>query len=772
MVEPRKIPAISSTSNIKDDNTRKAFDSFLAGWRVRNGEVGKGDEAFITRAQLTDIIINDNEFLGNLRTSLRIPPILNSTNDDGFGPLTPEFSGLFADLLADLLSDFEIPELPDNIANEINDRLLSEVDALVRRINEEADARIAANIELARQLAETSDRLAEDIFNEAVARENAIIATRDALTAVISGETSARIEGDNAIATSVSDLAARTENSFGAVRDRIDVIVSTQNSEVTRLSALSAKVDDNSASIIDERNARVNADGALAERIDSTVVQFNDQIAAVQTTVTANATQLETVAQQIDRIIVVDEGQAADIELERNARIAADEAQAEQLLGLGARVDQNAADLVEERRVRANADSAQAERVDALTTRVGDNAAAIVTNAQASADRDSALSVRLDAVTARTNDNQAAIINEATARANGDSANAQSINGLTSRVGNAEADILTLRQTDADNFQASIREIDQRIANFNNNTVQAGFSQERDARVNADNAITNFVNQEFAKTNNNVAQFDSRINTATNTANAASQKVDTISSKVDNNSIAIQTEQQTRANADGQLFAQYTVKVSNNGVVSGFGLASSANNATPTSAFIIAADEFAVVNPSDRGFTTNPNPDNVPFAIVGGRTFIKQAAIGEAYIDTLRIRQNTIFVTAIHRANTSATFNTSFQTVQTINFSVAQVDLNAQRVLPTIITATMQVAPSNGDATTLLARLLLNGSEQERASVTFSGDAIQFAVQGLTFIPGGSNSLQVQMAVTNAAGGTTSKFGAVRVVTTFQAGRR
>lgn len=70
---------------------------------------------------------------------------------------------------------------------------------------------------------------------------------------------------------------------------------------------------------------------------------------------------------------------------------------------------------------------------------------------------------------------------------------------------------------------------------------------------------------------------------------------------------ALLQESQTRANTDGSLGAQWTLKTDIDGYISGFGFASTANNATPTSEFIIRADKFAVVMP---GYG-----EHVPFAI-------------------------------------------------------------------------------------------------------------------------------------------------------------
>ena len=90
---------------------------------------------------------------------------------------------------------------------------------------------------------------------------------------------------------------------------------------------------------------------------------------------------------------------------------------------------------------------------------------------------------------------------------------------------------------------------------------------------------------------------DARILTETNnrtTADTAiASSVTTLSSTVGGNTSAIQT---TSSSVDG-LKSQYTVKIDNNGHVSGFGLASnSRNNPLIQSEFLVAANRFAIVD--------------------------------------------------------------------------------------------------------------------------------------------------------------------------------
>ena len=75
---------------------------------------------------------------------------------------------------------------------------------------------------------------------------------------------------------------------------------------------------------------------------------------------------------------------------------------------------------------------------------------------------------------------------------------------------------------------------------------------------------------------------------------ALASQITTLSATVDGNAASLQQEITTRASETGGLLAQYTVKTDIAGHVAGFGLASTANNAAPTSSFIVQADQFAV----------------------------------------------------------------------------------------------------------------------------------------------------------------------------------
>ncbi len=138
-----------------------------------------------------------------------------------------------------------------------------------------------------------------------------------------------------------------------------------------------------------------------------------------------------------------------------------------------------------------------------------------------------------------------------------------------------------------------------------------GLATEIQNRLNNDNAIVASTTTQFAVINGNVSALQTSQTTTANNVAALTSSVSTMQASVAGNTAAIQQESIVRANVDGLLSGQYTVKVDLNGHVSGFGLASTANNSTPFSEFIVRADRFAIGTPSvpDYAQYVNNYPD-------------------------------------------------------------------------------------------------------------------------------------------------------------------
>jgi hypothetical protein len=154
------------------------------------------------------------------------------------------------------------------------------------------------------------------------------------------------------------------------------------------------------------------------------------------------------------------------------------------------------------------------------------------------------------------------LTNEITQRINGDTALSTSISNMGTRVGFAEAAI----------------------------------NQEITQRVNGDNALQSVISTQYASVNNSLALQQQSIITNANNVAAITTQLNQIQATVGANSAAIAQEAEVRANADGNLYAQYTLRLDVNGYVSGFGMA---NNGT-VSDFIVRSDRFSIVSPDGR----------------------------------------------------------------------------------------------------------------------------------------------------------------------------
>ena len=125
-----------------------------------------------------------------------------------------------------------------------------------------------------------------------------------------------------------------------------------------------------------------------------------------------------------------------------------------------------------------------------------------------------------------------------------------------------------------------------------------------------------------------------------------SQLYSALGEKIDNiaaNTSAIVAEAVTRDEETGRLFAQYTVKIDQNGYVSGYGLASTANNSTPYSEFAVRADRFYIASPSGPGITptlpfiVQTTPTTIGGVPVPVGTYINDAFIRNGSISNAKI---------------------------------------------------------------------------------------------------------------------------------------
>lgn len=99
-------------------------------------------------------------------------------------------------------------------------------------------------------------------------------------------------------------------------------------------------------------------------------------------------------------------------------------------------------------------------------------------------------------------------------------------------------------------------------------------------------------------------------------------------------------EEQMTVTADrvAGLNAQYTLKVQAGGALAGFGIAATEVDGVPSSAFIIAADKFAIVDPSTYtgGLTNTPDNSKIPFGVDANGIYLNSTVYvrGSMRVDT------------------------------------------------------------------------------------------------------------------------------------------
>lgn len=139
-----------------------------------------------------------------------------------------------------------------------------------------------------------------------------------------------------------------------------------------------------------------------------------------------------------------------------------------------------------------------------------------------------------------------------------------------------------------------------------------------------DESLRPYINEEFRKIEASIDRLNG--NLATNVEKQAADtavEVTTLSSTVGTLDTSVTQNISSIAGIEGK----YSVKINNNGHVSGFGLISTANNATPTSEFTVQADKFKIE-------TTGTN-STTPFSVSGGNVFMNNAHINNLTADKI-----------------------------------------------------------------------------------------------------------------------------------------
>jgi predicted phage tail protein len=475
---------------------------------------------------------------------------------------------------------------------------------------------------------------------------------------------------------------------IGSVNERIN----------TAKDVLNTAIATNTAAITTEQTSRVAADGSLSSRIDTVVASNSGNAAAIQSEQTARANADGALSTRIDTVVASTASNTAAITSEATARTSADNALSTRIDTVSANTGNNTAAVQTEAAARTAADSALATQINTVAASFGFDATNLCANPVANNGTTgwSAVTVvskalsdvptgapSLNVFKQNTKDNffsgrtvdvspgqqhyfECYCASPVAAAAFKIGAKFSTPSGTVSYLAAATQTATTTwtRISGSVTVPAGVNQLTLWTnigisgTDENNrwyftdvewrpmNQVQpamAAISTAQTALAAADSALStriDSVNASLGTTNANV-QTETNARVAGDQANATS--ITNLTTTVGSHTTTI--SQQT-SSING-LSAQYTVKVDNNGYVTGFGLASTVVNGAPRSEFIVRSDTFSVVLPgysSVRPFTIG--------AVYGTpRVIISNALIGDASIDNAKIGDAQITAAKIASAN-------------------------------------------------------------------------------------------------------------------------
>lgn len=209
--------------------------------------------------------------------------------------------------------------------------------------------------------------------------------------------------------------------------------------------------------------------------------------------------------------------------------------------------------------------------------------------------------------------------------------------------------VIITQDNDRNNTAIRFNAVEARVG-----TAESSIVNESTVRATQDAALANQIGLLTTEYNGNKTAVQSQITALSNADAALVTSTNTLAARVNNlngSGVSIESAYSAQALVNGNLNAQYTVKINNstNKWVTGFGLAQTTVNGETVGSFTILADKFSIA-PS----ATNPNAaDGAPFfhiataqtingVLVQPGTYMKAAFISDASITNAKIRNAAI----------------------------------------------------------------------------------------------------------------------------------
>ena len=412
----------------------------------------------------------------------------------------------------------------------------------------------------------------------------------EGIGAVIANEASQRIEGDTALADTISLMGARSGNNQAFIANLDTLRVSPTESFANRFAAMNANTATAMARIATEEQTRANAVAVQANRTDLLTTRMGSAEANIFSEQTARSTADDALAQTIGLIGAARSGNSgfvldmakvyvgqnetlvqrhnamiaqsattaqALVQTETNARTTANAAITTALTGHNSRLGSVESGLANEITTRANQNEAQTTARTALASTVAANLAAAIQNEQTTrANAIAAETLARQQLAAVVGQNTSAIQNEAQARASADTSMASQLALLGAATNGGTAWAIDLTK------------------------VQVGGGVSLGTRLSGIDVAAG----------QNAAAIANEITARADAVSAVSQSLSTLNSTVNGHTASITTLAQTT----NGLGARWGVALNVNGHISGISLNSTGGYA----GLNFVADEVGFVSPN------------------------------------------------------------------------------------------------------------------------------------------------------------------------------
>lgn len=521
------------------------------------------------------------------------------------------------------------------------------------------------------------------------AQSASLIASTGANSAAITFEQQARADADAATAARVSLVEALAGTSAALIQAEQLVRATADATLASQTERLTAIVGTSAAALVTEQQVRASADQVAATQTTTLLATTGATSAGLRTEQDVRASADSASAATITTLVAGVGNNQATIYGAQTASADADSAQAAVAAVLTATTGANTASVVTEAAVRAGADTSQASQISVLQATAGSLSAAIATEETARVNADNAIASQVTTVQSTLSNFGTNLLNNSsfeiyTGTNNiADGWSSYTAGTRTGSVWSLDSDrrahgTRSQRAAFATSAGGSGDRIGvgqvvpiPQVAVGTRFTLSARMAGTAGARLVAYFEFRDSANLFIAgssvtgtATALGVDTFQTVVATRLSVAGAAFLRIlfwlDSVAGGgagevfIDAAQIqegertgylsndltaAVQQEITTRASETGSLFAQWTVKLDVNGYVSGFGLASTAGNAAPTSSFIVRADNFAIASPSGPGIT--PVTPFIVQTTAGAwgpaGVYITNATIQDAAISTAKI---------------------------------------------------------------------------------------------------------------------------------------